>query len=85
MMYLSGWFIFTQVVITCAFVAELLGIIINFVLWISTGGTQKDGRYKKKEPVTMIQTTTIINVASGNLHFSNCLLETDLQIYSLIH
>lgn len=57
---MPGWFAFTQVTATICVVAQVINIIILFILWLRTGGRQKDGKYTNKDPLVLQQTCCFI-------------------------
>ena len=54
---------------TVCLVAEVVGFVINFLIWLRTGASQKDGRYKERDPVCLLQTTTWITTITGERGF----------------
>lgn len=64
---MPGWFIFTQVAVTVCLVAQAVGFFINFLIWLKTGGRQKDGQYKKKESIKLLATSTWITIITSFL------------------
>ncbi|ELU13586.1 hypothetical protein CAPTEDRAFT_31263, partial [Capitella teleta] len=61
------WFIITQIIITCALVAEAIDVIILIYVYMYTAGQSATGRGKKRAPFKLIQTTTIITITSSTL------------------
>ena len=78
LIFFVGWFIICQILTTLCFVAELVDIVILFVVWVSQGGTKKDQQGKNRVPTTLVQTGTILTVASSKYTSTGTFLLSDI-------
>jgi len=62
---MPSWFVWTQVVVTFCFVAQMINVTLLMLIWCRTGWTQRDAAVRRRrDPFILLNTSFIITFVS---------------------
>ena len=61
----TGWFVITQIVVTTCLLMQLVNLILQLYIWTRTSTESHTGTGKRRAPIKIVQTSLALTMIAG--------------------
>ena len=77
----TGWFVITQIVMTVCLLMQLGNLILQLYIWTRTSTESHTGTGKRRAPIKIVQTSLALTILSGQFFFFFSIFESIIAAF----